>query len=313
MPGINDPNYEPPGSVAGNAAEAWYNNVIVKNPDTYDTRIPKAQWLAWYPLWNGSGFTSSKVDVNGKPITGTFANPDMCPDGTQAFGQNMCAPPGYKQGAPTDTSSSTAAPTPPAPSRPMTLQDVLTNMFTQRSSIFGLPGGRDPSTGNYAGTLGIDQYGNPLPVQPNLQDLSLPGGGLLWGSDVSSYGTPTPQTATPAAPKTQDPSQIVTWQQGPPLPNRVGPLSTTGSKTQTDTAIPPPTPPPGNTFRNSSFTGDNPFNTVNRATPTGVNPVLPTSLDEVLTGSTMFKRKKPLSPLATAIGGSSTGSATAGL
>jgi hypothetical protein len=79
----------------------WYKNTIQANPNKYDTGISQDQWKAWFPLWTGSGFKSSKVDVNGNPIAGTFDKPDDCPPGMQAYGQNTCAPVGYhSQGGP---------------------------------------------------------------------------------------------------------------------------------------------------------------------------------------------------------------------
>lgn len=76
----------------------WYKNTIQAHPEKYDTGISEAQWKAWFPLWTGNGFKSSKVDQNGNPIQGVFDKPDDCPPGMAAFGQNQCRPAGASGG-----------------------------------------------------------------------------------------------------------------------------------------------------------------------------------------------------------------------
>jgi hypothetical protein len=284
---INVPNYNPPPNLANQTAEAWYQNTIVAHPELYDTSISKAQWMAWYDagLWDSASgqWKSSKVDTAGKPITGTNPyNPDQCPDGTVAFGQNMCAPPGYKQQGATSGVGATSAgggTKPAAPQRPMTLQDVLTNMFAQRSGIFGFDQGRTPTAGRFQGTFGVDQFGNPLPKVQNYQSKSLASGGLLWGSDLSDYQPLAGALTTQGGgPKPQpDPGQTFNYQMGLTGPS-AGPV----------------VKPLSNQIKT---------NAVNRSNPTNVIPFSgETSLQDVLTGSSMFGQRKKTSPLAQMLG-----------
>lgn len=121
MPGPNiaanpggDPGGHPGGTNPGappavpppavNPFEDWYKNTILAHPEKYDTGISEAQWKAWFPLWTGSGFKSSKVDQNGNPIPGVFDKPDDCPPGMAAFGQNQCRPAGATGGGGAGTS-----------------------------------------------------------------------------------------------------------------------------------------------------------------------------------------------------------------
>jgi len=97
-PGTPVPATTPATTPTADPFEDWYKNTIQANPNKYDTNRSKAQWQAWFPLWDASsgGFKSSKVDVNGNPIQGNnFEHPDACPPGMAAYGQNTCAPVGY--------------------------------------------------------------------------------------------------------------------------------------------------------------------------------------------------------------------------
>jgi hypothetical protein len=80
----------------GDPFTEWYNNVILAHPERYDpAHFSEGQARAWFPLWSGHGFRSSKVDAQGNPIQGdSFEHPDECPPGTQAYGQNACVPSG---------------------------------------------------------------------------------------------------------------------------------------------------------------------------------------------------------------------------
>jgi len=93
-PDQNPPN-TPPGT---DPFTDWYRNTIQAHPERYDpAHFSEGQARAWFPLWDASsgGFRSSKVDAQGNPIAGnTFAHPDECPPGMQAYGQNQCRPVG---------------------------------------------------------------------------------------------------------------------------------------------------------------------------------------------------------------------------
>jgi len=125
----SDPNYNGPdkntqdnlgnnGGGGGGDAESWYRDVIQAQPDKYDTNISKDVWLSWFPDWNPKTkkFKSQKVDGNGQPFGGNNAEADKptdCPEGTQAWGDSMCLPPGDRRlqagqqqgGAPTTKAS----------------------------------------------------------------------------------------------------------------------------------------------------------------------------------------------------------------
>lgn len=90
----------PPDGGAEDPFSAWYRDVIQAHPETYDpAHFSEGQARAWFPLWSGHGFRSSKVDTQGNPIAGdSFTHPDECPAGTSAYGSSMCAPIGYHQG-----------------------------------------------------------------------------------------------------------------------------------------------------------------------------------------------------------------------
>lgn len=188
------------GSSAG--AEDWYKNVILAQPDKYDTNISKDVWLSWFPAWNPQTqkFKSQKMDANGQPVTTEADKPTDCPEGTQAWGDTMCLPPGdqrLQQGQPPPTTAGAAT---ADASKPLTLQDMLQAMFESRSSIFGMNNGRDPTAQGFKGAFGIDQYGNQLPDAPDLASVPLSGGGLVWapgGTDLSAFqGAAAPKTST---------------------------------------------------------------------------------------------------------------------
>jgi len=79
---------------------AWFRDTIQAHPETYDpAHFSEAQARAWFPLWSGHGFRSSKVDIHGNPIPGdSFTHPDECPAGMAAWGPTACAPVGYHGG-----------------------------------------------------------------------------------------------------------------------------------------------------------------------------------------------------------------------
>lgn len=94
-----DTGDRPPRTGGGDAFENWYRDEIQAHPDKYDTGRSKEQWKAWFPLWTGKGFKSSKKDAQGNPIQGDdFEHPDACPAGTQAFGKDQCRAPGEMPG-----------------------------------------------------------------------------------------------------------------------------------------------------------------------------------------------------------------------
>jgi hypothetical protein len=131
-----------------------------------------------------------------------------------AYGSNQCLPAdhpkilGVRPGQ-LGTPGTPGAPVAPQPVKPLTLQDILMQAFEKRSGAFGYQDGRTPisAEGQFAGTLGVDQFGNPLSAAPNLSGRSLIGGGILWGpegQDLAQYGSGIP--AAPAAPVAPPPA-----------------------------------------------------------------------------------------------------------
>lgn len=182
-------------------AERWFREVILANPDRFDTAVPKATWIAWYPQWTGQGFRSLKRDAAGNPIQGgAFDKPDDCPEGTQAWGQDFCLPPTDQRlrGLPVRGTAGQA------PLAPVTfgergslsytgnpLIDMLLYQFnegrsldTGLSNIFGWAGGRTPGA--------FDEWGVPVD-QPDVTGRLLSGGGLWWGAPGSVWSPPEPR------------------------------------------------------------------------------------------------------------------------
>lgn len=90
----------PPTGGSEDPFTVWYRDVIQAHPETYDpAHFSEGQARAWFPLWSGHGFRSSKVDSAGNPIEGdSFSHPDECPPGMQAVGATACMPVGAAPG-----------------------------------------------------------------------------------------------------------------------------------------------------------------------------------------------------------------------
>lgn len=169
--------------------DQWYQKNIASHPEIYDTGISKEQWIAWRQFWDdkAGGFRSENVDANGNPISGIFAKPVDCPDGTTKYGQTQCLPlgdPRLSGGGGGKGKGGGAPPPAPTPS-PFTaksqldytgneLQDALAQMFNFRSGIFGV------------GNPNLSGATPRTPTGKGAEDISglfLPGGGLWWGQN----------------------------------------------------------------------------------------------------------------------------------
>jgi len=194
----------PSGQNHGEAAKWLAENV--------DSSYSPAQWEAWVaeggydPACPDSApFRSARQGTGGACV----AKPVDCPEGMFLHGET-CYPEGtVAPGGFTEQGRVGAGGTAPAkaPSRALTLQDMLVQMFTNRKGAFGLQGGRDPFASPFQGTFGVDQYGQPLPQAPDLTMQELAGGGLVWapqGTDLGGFtGAGAPGIGTPAAPAAQ--------------------------------------------------------------------------------------------------------------
>lgn len=245
---------------AGIPDDAWYGYTTV------DSSIPLSQWQAWSQYYDPKAtgyarYKSDKVDQNGQPIQGLFEQPDACPDGTTAYGQNQCVPtsdPRVQGAWNTQVDPSTGKPYPPGqgPSSAAaqqvppamwdtagnynaggsgtadtsiapagSLQDQLQQMLATKAGAFGYANGRTPTAG-YAGSLTVDQNGNPLSQAPPMFAKALSGGGLLWSNNdlgLTPPPAPTPtggggggggvsaQTPTPVTAPTTTPSGNGPW------------------------------------------------------------------------------------------------------
>jgi hypothetical protein len=208
-------------------AESWYRDTIQAHPEKYDTNIAKEVWLSWFPAWDAGKklFKLQKLDGGKQPFTGDSAygdKPTDCPQGTQAWGDTQCLPPGDARllsGQPTAApavaakAANTAITQGKAGTLTLTgnkLVDMLLQQFNNRQSLdragdpdlFGWAGGRIP--------VGV---GGDL---PNAYGRLLDGGGLLWSNDPATLG------------KADHPPKINTL--GNAMPNPAG--------------LPPPPPPP---------------------------------------------------------------------
>lgn len=180
------------GGGGAQSDEQWYQKNIAAHPETYDTNISKDQWIAWRQFWDdkAGGFRSENYDASGNPISGFFAKPVDCPDGTTKYGTNLCLPlddprvlgggggKGSKGGG-SGSSSGAPAPSPFTAKSQLDytgneLQDALAQMFNFRSGIFGV------------GNSYLASATPRTPTGKGAEDISglfLPGGGLWWGQN----------------------------------------------------------------------------------------------------------------------------------
>lgn len=214
--------------------DQWYEQEIKSRPETFDTNLSKAQWIAWRQYWDDDSkrFRSENVDDSGNAIGGGgFEKPTDCPDGTLKYGNNKCLPvddprilgvPGPKSdGAGGGAGGGGGTKAPATPAKPASLaqdqlqytgnelQDVLANMFNYRAGVFGT--GDANLSGATPRTPGATTKGGK---PEEIAGTFLPGGGLWWGGATdlrdalapfgqtfSGGGATAPSVAAPGKPK----------------------------------------------------------------------------------------------------------------
>lgn len=96
-PGHPYPNPTPSGAPTPDPFDAYYQNTILAHPDVFDTNISKDQWKAWEPLRDPNcsdpraPYRNENVDDSGAHISGCFAKPVDCPNGTAKVGMGKCS------------------------------------------------------------------------------------------------------------------------------------------------------------------------------------------------------------------------------